>query len=160
MEKLKKATLTAAALSALLVFAFGTVVPAAAAGCGERCKFQTGTCVPWTLGVGGCGDAGTYCYDVQCWGGQLAVSAEQVEKIAAAAEAGDMELARKLAAGFPSLRIMKPGVMVFDGPQLAGMTFEQTLEGTSVACAPAPDAAAATPAEAPAETEAVATEKE
>jgi hypothetical protein len=160
MEKLKKATVLAAALSVLLIVAFGFVAPAAAAGCGERCKFQTGLCVPWGSTNGGCGDAGSYCYDIQCWGGSLAISADQVQKIAAAAEAGDMELAQKLAAGFPSLRIMKPGQMVFDGPQLAGMTFEQTLGGVGVACAGAPAEAPATPAEAPAEAAAAAADKE
>lgn len=156
MEKLKKATILAAALSALLIVAFGAAAPAAAQ-CGELCRFHTGLCQPtpnhpeW-----GCGNAGSYCYDIQCWVPSFA--AGEVERIGAAAEAGDMELARKLAEGYPSLRIMKAGQMIFDGPKLAGIAGpEDSPEGIRVACAGKPAAApAATPAEAsaaePAET--------
>ncbi len=154
MEALKKAAVLAASAS-LLAISFGAPAQAAA-GCGELCHFHTAQCnytpnhPDW-----GCGQAGGYCYDVQCLPDGFAFSAEKVEKIAAAAEAGDLELAQKLAADMPTLRILKPGQMIFDGPQLAGIPGPEasSFEGVRVACA-----APASPAEtAPAATDAAPT---
>lgn len=144
-----------AASALILAATFGSAAPAAA-GCGELCRFSTGECRPVSNFQWGCEQSGTVCYDVQCWGGR-SLTTELVDKIAAAAEAGDMELAQKLAAGYPTLRIMKPGQMLFNGPQLAGLAqpTEEAPDGVRVACADleaAAQAAPATPAEAPAAT--------
>ncbi len=142
-----------AAFALILIATLGSPAPAAA-GCGELCRFSTGECRPVSNFQVGCGQSGASCYDVQCWGAR-SLTTELVDKIAAAAEAGDMELAQKLAAGYPTLRIMKPGQMLFNGPQLAGLAqpTEDAPDGVRVACADleaAAQAAPATPAEAPA----------
>ncbi len=83
----------------------------------------------------GCGQSGHFCYDVQCFGG-LAPTADEVAKIAAAAEAGNLKLAQELAANYPTLRILKPGQMLFDGPRLAGIPGpDDSPEGVQLACA-------------------------
>ncbi len=75
------------------------------------------------------------CLDEQC--GAPAFAAGEAEAITAAAEAGDLELAQKLAAGHPTLRIFTAKGLIFNGPQLAGIAGpEATAEGeVRVACA-------------------------
>jgi len=145
MEQLKKVVLSV--FASLLIASFGVPAPAAA-GCGQLCNDRFCVNEPghpdW-----GCEKHGQFCLNFKC--NPFDLDAAQVQLIADAAEAGDLELATKLASSNPSLQIFKDGVMLFNGPELAGIPGpEDSPAGTRVACAGSQEAAPATPAEAPA----------
>lgn len=146
MEQLKKVVLSV--FASLLIASFGVPAPAAA-GCGQLCNDRFCVNEPghpeW-----GCQKQGQFCLNYNC----VAPPNDdtRIQQIADAAEAGDMELAAKLASSVPSLQIFKDGVMLFNGPKLAGIPGpEDSPAGISVACAGSLEAAPATSAEAPAE---------
>lgn len=144
-----KSSLAIAAFATLLLLALGQPAPAAAA-CSYLCNGSFCDYDPdhpqW-----GCIQVTGSCLDEQC--GAPAFAAGEAEAIVAAAEIGDLELAQRLAAGHPTLRIFTAKGLIYNGPQLAGIAGpEATAEGEiRVACADRAEVTPATAAEPPAE---------
>lgn len=136
------------------VFALGIFLfnwQPAEAGCGQTCAYMS-TCEAspgnpdW-----GCFQEPTYCWEFIC-GRRASFDPATVEKISAAAQAGDMGTVTRLAAavGQP-FRLHSGGKLVYDGFALAGLKGPgigdgaERLAACGDAAAPGTDAAAATP---------------